>query len=333
MVLKTSGFESGASSTDEEEEVRRIQHGDERAWADFLARHSDLIFTKASQYCRLSNVRAGVFDWRDERDELYLFMAQALRRSLNSFRMTCQPRTWVFAVIGSRKQVVKAYLLHKTPARADVRLPKIMESRSALEKQIFKRLIWGIDPAHIALELQTEEDRCAEVEALLRHHSPRVYERILGNRVALEPTLSVDDVDERGGARLEFTADAPNPEELFETKAVKQMVQQSLADALDTLTIPERRVLILLYSHDMSAADIVALAASDHRLLDGEIGNVNQCYYIKDRALEKIASVMTPKLVNAFDEEWGASHSRRVLKCIEALLKERGFPASRLDGC
>ncbi len=318
-------------ATEEEEEVRRIQQGDERAWADFLARHSDLIFTKASQYCRLSKVLAGGLDWRDERDELYLFMAQALRRSLNSFRMTCQPRTWVFAVLGNRKQVVKAYLLHKAPARADVRLPKIMESRTALEKQIFRRLIWGIDPAHIALELQTEEDQCAEVEALLRQHSPRVYERMLGNRVALEPTLSVDDVDERGGGLLKFTADAPNPEELFESKAVKQIVQQSLADALDKLTTPERRVLVLLYSQGMSAADIVALAASDPTLLEGEIGNVNQCYYIKDRALEKIAGVMTCELVRAFDEELVTSQSRRVYQCIEALLKERGFPASRLD--
>lgn len=317
-------------STDEEE-VRRVQQGDEQAWADFLARHSDLIFTKASQYCRLSNVRAGAFDWRDERDELYLFMAQILRRSLHSFRMTCQPRTWVFAVIGNRKQVVKAYLLHKAPARADVRLPKIMESRSSLEKQIYRRLIWGIDPAHIALELQTEEERCAQVEALLRQHSPRVYERILGNRVALEPTLSVDDVDDHGGRRLELVADAPNPEQLFESKAVKQIVQQSLADALEGLTIPERRVLVLLYSQDMSAADIVILAASDPRLLEGEIGNVNQCYYIKDRALEKIAGAMTRKLVSVFGEESATSQSRRVYQCIEALLKERGFPASRLD--
>jgi hypothetical protein len=81
----------------------------------------------------------------------------------------------------------------------------------------------------------------------------------------------------------------------------------------------------------MSAADIVILAASDPRLLEGEIGNVNQCYYIKDRALEKIAGAMTRKLVSVFGEESATSQSRRVYQCIEALLKERGFPASRLD--
>ena len=319
--------------TTDEELVRRIQRGDEAAWAAFLERYTDLIYSKASQYGRLSSVRTGAGDWCDERDELYLFMAQALRRSLQSFQMSCRPRTWVFAVVGNRRQVVKAYLMQKAPARADVRLPKAMASRPALDKQIFRRLVWGIEPLHIAWDLNTDEQRCAEVEDLLRRHSPRVYERVQSNRIALKPTLNMDDQDaaDSGDQRGGLAAAGRNPEQLFESKATRQVVQQALTGALTALTVTERRVLILLYSHDMSAADIVALAASDEALLAAKIGDINRCYYIKDRALGKIADSMSRELARALGEEVPDAEPRQVYRRIEALLRECGIPAPRLS--
>ena len=316
----------------DEELVRRIQNGDEEAWADFLERYSDLIFSRARDYCRLTTVRTGSGDLRDERDEIYLFMAESVRRSLKSFRLSCHPKTWIISVIGNRKQVIKAYLMLKAPARSDVRLPKIMESRSELEKKIFRRLIWGIEPVHIAWDLQVDESQCLEVESLLARHSPRVFERIQGNRRALEPKLSIDEHDDEEGdrPRIQIADIGPSPEEEMESRAAQRAVQEALKHAYGELAPAERRVLILLYNHGLSAAQVVEMADTDANLALSEIDNVNRCYYVKDKALAKIADIMVEKLENFAGERAGAERQpRELLRRIEELLRDRGFPLRR----
>ena len=76
----------------------------------------------------------------------------------------------------------------------------------------------------------------------------------------------------------------------------------------------------------MSASDIVDVAASDVRLALSEIDNVNRCYYIKDRALEKVADAVIEKLEQLTGERRLDSEPRQLLKRIEELLQERGFP-------
>ena len=312
----------------DEQLVRRIQQGDEDAWASFLERYSDLILSTSRDYCRLASARTGTGDIRDERDEMYLFLAQMVRRSLRSFRLTCHPRTWIISVIGNRKRVLKAYLMHKAPSRSDVRLPKVMEGRSEIEREIFKRLIWGIEPVHISLDLHVEEFQCLEVEALLAESSPRVYERILSNRRAAEPTVSIDDLDAATGGRpkVQIADTGPGPAEDLDTRVLQEAVGEALSTALERLSAVERRVLILLCNHGMSASDIVEVAASDVRLALSEIDNVNRCYYIKDRALEKVADAVIEKLEQLTGERRLDSEPRQLLKRIEELLQERGFP-------
>ena len=61
---------------------------------------------------------------KDEVGDLYLFMAGYLKKSLFSFKGHCQPDTWVYGITGNRGRIMKAYLLHKDPERAEVRVPK-----------------------------------------------------------------------------------------------------------------------------------------------------------------------------------------------------------------
>ena len=146
------GTSDGSEATDEEL-VRRVQQGDRQAWCAFLARHTNLIYRKAREYSRTGSTRISPQDREDETGDLYLFMAETLRRSLQSFRLSCRTSTWLNSVLGNRRQIIKAYLMQKDPSRADVRLPKVMASRSDVDKEIFRRLVWGLDPADIARDV------------------------------------------------------------------------------------------------------------------------------------------------------------------------------------
>ena len=115
----------------DEDLVARIQQGDQEAWALFLERYTGLIYTRAWEYSQTAKAWLGAEDQQDEAADLYLFMASAVQRSLKSFRGICKPGTWVFSVLNNRRQILKGYLLHKDPGRAEVRLPQVLARRRA----------------------------------------------------------------------------------------------------------------------------------------------------------------------------------------------------------
>ncbi len=89
-------------------------------------------------------------------------------------------------------------------------------------------------------------------------------------------------------------------------------------------------MLILLYNQGATPAQIAELSAVDQELGLGEIANANRCYYLKDCALDKIATHLTRGL------ETRSGHSpplvvqrRQVLKALEEFLGEQGVPLSR----
>ena len=318
-------------ATTDEELVRRIQSGDQRAWSLFLERYTDLIYRKALHYSGASDWSVfGAQDREDEVGELYLFMAQSVLRSLKSFKGACKPSTWILSVIGNRKHVLKAFLLRKDPSRAEVRLPAVLQSRSQTEQEIFRRLVWGLDVGRIAQDLGVSEDDCREVEALLASHSPRVHARIQANRRARIPKLSLDAWTEenRGRPRLQIAHPGPDPADQVELESMHEALQRGLSDALAALDLPQRRVLSLLYGDGLSAAEIVQLATADPALgLDG-VRNVNRCYYLKDRALESILQHITSQLERAGHAAAPSGERRKLLKRIEDLLKQQGVAMS-----
>lgn len=314
----------------DEQLVERIQQGDTAAWSAFLGRYTELLYSKAWEYSQLGGRQPGDEDRGEEAAELYLFMAESLRRSLRAFQRTCKPRTWVLSVIGNRQHVLKAYLLHKHPGRTDVRLPKALESRPQIDREIFKRLIWGLAPTHIAQDLQVPEDHCHEVEALLAERSPRVHARILANRQALAPEVRIDEGTEEDGPLVQLAHPGPNPEEEAERQALRGIIQAAIAAAVQELSIPERRVLILLYNQGATPAQIAELSILDQELGLGEIANANRCYYLKDCALDKIAAHLVKGLETLSGHPPSpVAQRRQILKALEEFLGEQGVPLSR----
>ena len=317
----------------DEELVGRIQQGDQQAWALFLERYSDLVYGRAREYSRTAPVWSGAQEQEDEVADLYLFMAESVRRSLTSFQGICKPGTWVLSIISNRKQILKAYLLQKDPGRADVRLPRVLKSSSEIDQEIFRRLVWGLDPGGIAWDLNLPEHQCMAVEELLRQRSPRVYERIQANRQAQMPRVSLDGgtEEEGNGPPLQVADSELSPEEQVEQQDLHRVVQEGLRVAIQSLSAIERRVLIMLFNQGLTAAEIVELATEEKSL--GKVENVNQCYYLKDRALNQIAAQILPR-VKAFAGRAPAPEARRrdLLKQIEELLREQGIPLLRARG-
>lgn len=315
----------------DEELVKRIQRGDPHAWPEFLERCTDVIYRKAQQYSRTSSALTTPSDSEDEIAELYLFMAESVLRSLRSFRGGCKPSTWVMSVIGNRKHVLKAFLLKKDPGRAEIRLPAVMASRSEIEKEVFRKLVWGLEVGGIAQELDLPEVQCREVENLLARNSPRVYARIQANRCARAAKFSLDEwtEEDRGRPRLQVAHPGPGPDEQAAFEWQRAPLVEGLAAALDELSSLERRVLALLYDEGMSAIQVVELAASDPDLGLGEVDNVNRCYYVKDRALEKILARITEQLKRAGYLPPLVGDRRELCKALEDLLREQGVPMRR----
>ncbi|MBI2504899.1 MAG: hypothetical protein HYW07_16905 [Candidatus Latescibacteria bacterium] len=313
----------------DEELVERIQQGDAEAWGAFLGRYSELLYSKAWEYSRLAGNRPDSEELAEEVADLYLFMAESLLRSFRSFQRTCKPRTWVLSVVGNRKHVLKAYLLHKHPGRADVRLPKALEACPQIDREIFKRLVWGLEPASIARDLGVQEGHCLEVEALLAEHSPRVHARILANRQARTPKVRLDAGTAEEESPVQLVHLGPNPEEEAELQALRGAIQEAIAAAVQKLSPPERRVLILLYNQGATPMQIAELAAADQDLGLGEIANANRCYYLKDRALDQIAAHLARGLESLSGSPLPVAPRRQILKALEELLWEQGVPLSR----
>ena len=314
----------------DEQLISRIRDGDQSAWAAFLERYTDLIYRKAWEFSRAGHTHQAPEDLEDEMADLYLFMAAYLKQSLRSFRGECKPGTWVMSILQNRRRVLKAYLLRKAPGRADVRLPRVMTSRPEMDREIFRRLVWGLDTAYIAQSLNIPEALCWEIEDLLAAHSPRVYGRIQANRTAREPVVSIDALVERDEGQktllVQVADPGSDPEQNLEEQESEALIQNALLEGAKALSVQERRILILLYNEGVMASEIVRLAASDKNM--GLPTNLNRVYYLKDRALGKILD-RTIAYLPGGQQILSATRKRDLFRKLEEVLQERGIPVQK----
>ena len=332
-VLALAFGKRGRRDTDEAL-VERAREGDQEAWALFLERYTDLLYARARSYSRTAQLSGGAADREDEAGELYLFMAGQLQKSLKAYRGDCRPATWVHAVIGRRRAMLKAYLRHKDPRRADVRLPRALEGALADgDEAIFRYLIWGLEPEDIPLELDVSVTQCRDVEALVAERSPLVHGRMLENRRRRQPHLSLDleaDPDDEGRVPLQVANANPGPDEALEQQGLHRAVSAGLDRALACMPTPERRVLILLYDQGATVAEIASLAQLDENLGLGEVTSANRVYYLRDKALEGILAEIRGALAEGEEMPAAARSKRReLLQCLEQYLVERGLPEPR----
>ena len=314
----------------DEKLAARIKQGDSRAWAELLQRYTDFIYTKAIKYSQTGHLWTSKDDLADEVSNLYLFMLEHLKKSFASFKGRCKAKTWIFSIINDRKQIIKTYLLQKYPHRADVRLPKVIRNRPDIDRKVFKRLIWGLLPDHIAWDLSLDEvkseEKCEEILALLKEKSPRVHERLMENRLANLPNVSLDQLMEKdeGKRPYEPLSRWPTPEEELSSKESRQIVRDAVQRSLNTLSEDEKRLLLLLYDQEMTPAEI---AKSANVLCLPEINRDKQVYYRRDKALRKMMESIERRLrelkLRDLDFEKPAM-GRKTLDSLEEVLRERG---------
>ena len=306
----------------DEELITGIQADDQEAWAAFLNRYTDLIYHKAREYSKTSWQYQQREDEADEVVNLYLFIAAYLKQSMKSFQGKCKPKTWVLSIVGNRPRILKAYLLQKDPHRTDVRLPRVMATRSKTDQEIFKRLVWGFDIVYIAQDLNISEEQCRNVEDLLKENSPRVYDRIRANKVAKAPQISIHTSEDDGDSGLDLPDTKPNPEHTLLATEAQKRIQAALLQGIETLDQEERRMLILLFNEGLKPAEIVQLTKSDQYLGLPQTANLNRIYYLKDKALGKICEGLT----NQFTPETVGKNARNMIAAVETYLTECGFP-------
>ena len=351
-LFRSRPARSQRQTVPDEELIAAVQEGDAGAWAEFLERYSDLIYTKAWEYSRTEKTARDPEAREDEASELYLFLCEYLRRSLKSFRGHCQPRTWIMAIAKNRNRVIKAYLMRKDPQRADVRLPIILDnpSREMLDplpgymhqiftqlstrarSQVFKQLVWGMKPAHIAQDLDLPQEICFAIEDLLRQHSPRVFERIQQNRLARMPTVAIDASGEEGEENgvVQLVDPGPLPDEDMEIRENKRIAQEGFAEGVASLSPSERRTLILLYNEGLTPKQIIRLA-TDEGLSLGKVKDEQQVYYLRRKAVGKILDCILqsgeiPKERLAPDVD-----RKELSRLLEELLQEQGIPVGAHD--
>lgn len=307
----------------DEQLVEQVRNGDEEAWAVLLSRHTELLQRQARQLAQAAG-GLSVDERLDEASEIYLFLAQRVRHSLGRFQGRCQLRTWIVAIIGNRAHVLKAWIRAKDPLRAEVRIPAILRDRTATEHEVFRRLVWGLDPHRIAIELEITEEQCRDVEDLIRHNSPRVAGRIRANRLSRAAPLRLDWTPDESGEGMQLADGAATPSQLFEQEEGIQVIDEQLRWALGELSVPERRLLCLLYDRDLAVSEVVRMASSHPAGMAG-LEDANHCYYLKDRALQQISDAILNRL-RTMGHEPQPRDRRRLLRCVEDLLRSRGVP-------
>lgn len=313
------------SSTDEDL-VSRIKLGDAEAWAELLGRYSDLIYSKAVQYSEAIGYRWPSREEReDEISSLYLFMAERLKRSFDYFegRNDCKVRTWIYSIIGNKKQMIKAYLMEKYPRRADVRLPRCMEGRSELEVEVFRRLVWGHSYEQIAwdlgLEVHEAREICEKLLSLLKSESPRVYERIMLNRTAVVPLTSLDrKAEEDDGIPFEPVDTSPLPDSFPD----RMKVLEAIGEGLNGLEEDQLRLLMLRYDEGMKAKDIAEYAGQLG--LEG-ITERGQVYHLIEKALRNVLSLVKARLTDpSIGDVRPDDAEKEMLDCMKQILEKYG---------
>ncbi len=319
--------QSALPASTDEELVQRAQDGDGPAWEELLRRHTDLLRRHAQHLARASSGLSDE-DRVDEASEIYLFLAERVRKSLGSFAGRCQLRTWIVAIIGNRAHVLKAWLRIKDPSRAEVRIPAVLRDHPAADHEIFRRLVWGLDPRRTAVELDVPESHCHDIEAMIERHSPRVAARIRANRMARSAPVRLASGDDDEGHVVHLADPGRDPHQSLVQADLETVVEQEISTVLQNLGGAARRLLYLLYDQELTVSQVTRLATTDAAGMAG-LEDANHCYYLKDRALQDMIDRILRRLV-ATGHTPAPAGRRWLLRCVEDVLRSRGVAMTPL---
>ncbi len=323
-----------SSESSDEELVESLREGDEKAWSYILQRYSGLISSAAHNYARTTRSSEAYESHEDTASALYLLMIERVRDSiLKYYRGECQLKTWIYRLIGDRRQIIKAFLMQTDTGRhrADTRLPRLIQKRPELDQEVYRRLVWGKDSSWIAWDLGLSEIEALQLSRdimdLLKKESPRVHRRIMANRRALQPSISLDrSIRNDDGDEIQFEASdtRPLPDANFEQvdllerlPSVEQMIREELAATEEC----DLRLLFLVFDQGWSLAEVVEQSET---LALGGITARHQVDYRITRVLRQIATKLCEHIGDT--SEIDVSDSREeVVAALKELFRDRGI--------
>jgi len=315
--------------------VESFRNGSELAWSTLLARYSPLVHAAARSYARTCHSSDACESSEDTASGLYLCMIERLRESiLYYYRGECRLRTWVYRLVGDRRQIIKAFLMQTDQGRgrADTRLPRVIQKRPVLDQEVYRRLVWGKDPSWIAWDLGLSEmeahELASDILALLRKRSPRVYRRIMANRQALRPTVSLDQPTmSSDGEAIHFEVQdmAPLPDVAAERHCLEEhlpQIEHLIEYALADMPEEDVRLMILVFDYGWSLAEVVERAPLMN--LEG-ISARHQVDYRITRSVRAVAARVCENLSSGAGGNVAGECCEEVVASLKVLFRERGI--------
>jgi hypothetical protein len=322
-----------SSESADEELVKALRGGEERAWSFILQRYSSLISSAAHNYTRTCRSPEAYETHEDTASGLYLLMIERVRDSIvNYYRGECALKTWIYRLIGDRRQIIKAFLMQTERGRhrADTRLPRVIQTRPALDQEVYRRLVWGKDATRISSDLGLTPIEAHELSSdimhLLQGESPRVYRRIMANRRALQPSISLDrplQSDDGDEIRFEAPDTGPLPDAVTEQRRLLERlpaVNELIRDGLVETSEEDIRLLMLVYDHGWSLADVVEQA--ELMALENVTAR-HQVDYRITRVLRLLASSLCDRIGEDSDTSF-AKYREEVVTALKVLFREQG---------
>lgn len=324
------------SDSTDEELVEALRDGNEQAWSYILQRYSGLISSAAHNYARATRTTEAYESHEDTASALYLLMIERVRDSIiNYYRGECQLKTWIYRLVGDRRQIIKAFLMQTDTGRhrADTRLPRVIQKRDTLDQEVYRRLVWGKDSSWIAWDLGLSELEALQLTGdlmeLLKNESPRVYRRILGNRRALQPSISLDrSVRNDDGDEILFEASDTRPlpdANLEQTFLFERLpfVERIIKTELSEVDEDDLRLLFLVFDQGWSLAEIVEQAET---LALSGITARHQVDYRITRLLRRMATKLCEHIGDASEQNIEDSREE-VVAALKELFRDRGIAA------
>ena len=335
MLPTAECAQSGISSESTDEElVESLREGNESAWSYILERYSGLISSVAHNYARTTRTSEAYESHEDTASALYLLMIERVRDSiLKYYRGECQLKTWIYRLVGDRRQIIKAFLMQTDTGRhrADTRLPRLIQKRPELDQEVYRRLVWGKDSSWIAWDLGLSEIEALqlsrEIMDLLKEESPRVFRRIMGNRRALQPSVSLDRSvrnDDGEDVRLEASDTRPLPDANFEqTYLLERLpsVERIIREEFNVIEECDLRLLFLVFDQGWSLAEVVE--QSETLALGGILAR-HQVDYRITRVLRKIATKLCDHIGDTSESEVSDGREE-VVVALKELFRDRGI--------
>ncbi|HPU85559.1 MAG TPA: hypothetical protein PLE60_09540 [Candidatus Latescibacteria bacterium] len=314
--------------------VSSMRNDSEGAWRVILQRYTPMLLAAARTYARTCASRDRPGALADIASDLYLFMAERVRASLLRFyRGECEVRTWIYRIIGDRRQIIRSFMARadETRWRADTRLPKLMQDRPRIEQEVYRRLVWGKDALWIAQDLGMTETKAHELcETLLEtlaRKSPRVYQRIMANRKALLRPVPIEAPqlrDDKECAAQELRDASPLPDETAENVALNRLLsglQDVVAGFVKSLPEADARLLILVFDAGWSLTEIAERA--ELLGLPG-LSARHQVDYRINRALGHVAQRLCEHYGRWRDDTLPTPSVAVVTAALKAFLRETG---------